>query len=301
MDRITAEVAGAFEHWGVPSILLKGPSTALWLYPGGAGRPYVDSDFLVPPEAWPAAEGALASLGFLNLCDGRTIDEQDPGACAWRRMEDQAVVDLHRRLRGVGVLDGECWRILQGHRESMTVGGIAVDVLSPAARALNLVLHAAHDGIGNQRSVDDLARGLTIVPPTVWHEALTLSVQLKAEASFGAGLRLLPSGMAVADQLKLSRSSAVDVRLHAISAPPLAFGFAALHETRGIGPKVRFLTRNLVPTPSFMRFLFPIARRGRLGMAAAYVCRWFSLLRHVAPGYRTWRNVYRGSRHGTTE
>lgn len=295
VDRVTAEVVRAFEHAGIPSVLLKGPSVALWLYPGGAGRPYVDSDLLVPPEMWTRAEEVLRSLRFVNLFAGTTIDERDPGACPWRRMQDGAVVDLHRRLRGVGVSDGECWRLLAAHRESMSVGGMAIDVLDPAARALNLVLHAAEDGIGNQSSVHDLARGLAVLPPVVWNEALTLSVEFKAGASFAAGLRLLPPGRVLAERLKLPISSSVDVRLHAMSAPPLAFGFAALHQIDGVGRKLRFLTRNLVPTPAYMRFLSPLARRGRLGMIAAYVCRWLFLVRYAASGYRAWRRVYRGS------
>jgi hypothetical protein len=296
VDRVTAEVVGAFREAGVPSILLKGPSVALWLYPRGAGRPYVDSDLLVPPEAWTMAEEVLSSRGFDNLFAGTTIDERDPGACPWRRTHDRAAVDLHRRLRGVDVADDECWRLLQAHRESMSVGGIAVDVLAPAARTLNLVLHAAHDGIGNQRSVHDLARGLEIIPPTLWSEALALGVQLKVQASFAAGLRLLPSGRVLADRLHLPISNSVDVRLHAMSPPPLAMGFAALHERRGFGRKLGFLKRNFVPTPAYMRYLSPLARRGVLGMAAAYVGRWLILVRYAVPSYRAWRRIFREAR-----
>ena len=38
-DRVGAEVIGALQGTGVPTILLKGPSIARWLYPsGGAWR-----------------------------------------------------------------------------------------------------------------------------------------------------------------------------------------------------------------------------------------------------------------------
>ena len=48
IDAVTAEVVGAFAAVGIPSILLKGPALVRWLYPAGEGRPYLDSDLLVP-------------------------------------------------------------------------------------------------------------------------------------------------------------------------------------------------------------------------------------------------------------
>jgi hypothetical protein len=73
-------------------------------------------------------------------------------------------------------------------------------------------------------------------------------------------------------------------------------GFAALHEMRGFGRKLGFLKRNLVPTPAYMRFLYPVARRGLLGMIAAYICRWLLLVRHAVPSYRAWRRIHREAR-----
>jgi hypothetical protein len=78
-----------------------------------------------------------------------------------------------------------------------------------------------------------------------------------------------------------------------MSAPPLAFGFSALHEIRGFGGKLRFLAHNFVPTPAYLRFLSPLARRGRLGMVVAYVCRWLFLIRHAATSYCVWRRLYK--------
>jgi hypothetical protein len=78
-----------------------------------------------------------------------------------------------------------------------------------------------------------------------------------------------------------------------MSPPPLAMGFAALHELPGLRTKLGFLARNLIPTPAYMRFLFPLARRGWLGFVAAYLFRWLLLLRHALPSYRAWRRTYR--------
>lgn len=51
-DRIAAEVTSALRHAAIPTILLKGPSIARWLYPSG-GRHYIDTDILVPGHPRP--------------------------------------------------------------------------------------------------------------------------------------------------------------------------------------------------------------------------------------------------------
>jgi hypothetical protein len=191
------------------------------------------------------------------------------------------------------VSDATCWAVLKKYRETMLVADVPVDVLTPPVRALNLVLHAAHDGIANRKSLAALARGLDVLPENIWMDALPVAQALQADESFGAGLRLLPRGATIADRLKLPVSKGLDVRLHAISPPPLAMGFASLSRINGFSRKVAFIMRNLFPTPAYLRFLFPIAARGPLGMVAAYVCRWAVLGRYALPSYRAWRRIRR--------
>src|SRR5580700_11186524 len=74
-DHVSAEVVGAMQDVGIPSILLKGPSIARWLYPAG-GRSYADTDLLVPARELSRAETVLRSLGFTELVEGLHSFEQ---------------------------------------------------------------------------------------------------------------------------------------------------------------------------------------------------------------------------------
>ena len=294
VDLVTAEVMGGLAEAGVPGILLKGPSVALWLYRGGAGRGYVDSDILVPPESWAVAEEVLASLGFVDPLVDAMTDERDPTASPWQRPRDHAAVDLHRSLRGVGVAPGDVWRVLSAQTEPMNVAGVAVQVLMPPGRTLNLALHAAHEGIRNAQCVEDLGRALRQLSPQTWERAARLARRLEAESSFAAGLGLLAGGRALATELRLPIPQSAEVRLRVTTPPPLALGFAALDEIPGWRPRLRFIGHNLVPTRAFMRFSTPLARHGPLGLGTAYVWRWISLLWHAVPGYRAWRRANEG-------
>jgi hypothetical protein len=294
IDRVTAGVVVSLGRAGVPSILLKGPSVALWLYPGGAGRPYVDSDLLVPIDRWPAAERTLTEQGFANMQAGASVDEQTPHASPWRRSRDGACVDLHRTIAGVGVTPGEAWRVLAAQTASMWVGGAETPVLNEEARAVHVALHAAHNGIANQQSLRDLDLALDRVPEEGWRRAAVLAQRLAAGPSFAAGLRLLPKGQALAGRLRLSAQDSVEVRLRAISAPPLALGFGTLVERRGARAKLRYLGENLVPSPAFMRSWSTLASRGPFGLAVAYVIRWLWLASHAPTGYLAWRRTARG-------
>src|ERR687893_43534 len=64
VDAVSAEVLDALRAAHVPTILLKGPSVAEWLYHQGPGRSYLDTDVLVAPPALADAERVLAELGF---------------------------------------------------------------------------------------------------------------------------------------------------------------------------------------------------------------------------------------------
>jgi Uncharacterised nucleotidyltransferase len=296
IDRVTAEVVIALGSAGVPAILLKGPSVALWLYPGGAGRPYFDSDLLVSPEGLARAEGVLASLGFVDVLAGTMADERGSHATPWLRVRDGAWIDLHRSIPGVAAPDQELWAELVAGAEPMAVGGATVSILAPVARVMLVALHAAHHGIRSGTPLQDLTRAVGQVDPTLWQAAAALAGRLDATPAFAVGLRLLPAGAAIATQLNLPQSISVEVALRADTAPTLALGFAALHNLPGRRAKLAYLQHNLVPSPAFMRFWSPMASRGRPGMLAAYVWRWLWLFWHVIPGYRAWRHAYSKTR-----
>ena len=86
MDLAIAEVVEALREAGIPCILLKGPSTARWLYDPGELRTYIDIDLLVPfPRN--AAGAVLEQLGFAP-CPPETGYAWRPAALGWMRAVD---------------------------------------------------------------------------------------------------------------------------------------------------------------------------------------------------------------------
>src|SRR2546423_854023 len=112
VDEVAAEVIGALREAGVPSILMKGASTAAWLYGDGSPRAYVDCDLLVAPADHAAAEATLSELGF----EVGVADRDTPG---WRLpshewFRGQEIVDLHRTLIGAEASPARAWAVLSG-------------------------------------------------------------------------------------------------------------------------------------------------------------------------------------------
>src|SRR5688572_23403111 len=64
LDAAAQEVAEAFELAHIPSLLLKGRSFALWLYPDPAERDYRDVDLLIRESEFPVAGELLQRIGF---------------------------------------------------------------------------------------------------------------------------------------------------------------------------------------------------------------------------------------------
>ncbi len=295
MDAVTAEVVTALSEAGVRAIVLKGPSLASWLYEDGI-RHYLDSDLLVDPGHVSAAEAVLESLRFEHLPLDDIPHDRPWHAHAWVRRGTGTGVDLHRTLIGAGVAPAEVWRILSDETEPMRVGGLEVEVLNLPARGLHVALHAAADGVRTIKPLTDLAKALERAPEDVWRGASALAARLEATQAFAAGLRLLPAGEALAARLGLPEQRSVEIALRADAAPPLSLGFEWLSSTPGLWRKLRFLGRKLVPPPAFMRAWSPLAeKRGRLGLAVAYLWRPVWLLRHAAPAFRAWWRARRSS------
>jgi hypothetical protein len=282
VDRVTAEVVAAFQSHDVRTILLKGPSLAAWLYDDGAARPYVDSDLLVAPPDLERAGGILAELGF----------EEQPGdaphARAWIRRADGGQVDLHERVPGMSP-PAEAWRMIAAQTDLMRIGPVEVEVPRIPLRALIVALHAAHHGPEAPKPLVDLARALERTPDETWREAMALAGRVSAIGRFTVGLRLLERGGVLADRLRLPSEELVAQATASGSRAQIAIGLDRLAERRGAREKLRLIVAETVPSPDFMRWWSPLARRGRLGLALAYPARVAWLLRHVAPSLRAWR------------
>jgi hypothetical protein len=295
LDATAAEVAIALRNEGVRAILLKGPPLVRWLYGNDSARSSVDVDLLVAPGQLSAAEAALVRLDFSRLATGTGETDRPRHASTWSPHTGAPCVDLHTTIVGIGHSAAHAWNLLSARTEHLEIGGGHIEVLAPPARAMHVVLHAAQHGVREPQPLQDLERALEALPEEIWREAAELAAQLEAIPAFAAGLSLVPAGRELLARLGLPAKGSVESVLRAASAPPLALGLEWLARAPSPGARVRFVVRKIIPPPSFMRIWSPLARRGRAGLAAAYVWRSVWLLLKAGPALRAWRRARRES------
>jgi Uncharacterised nucleotidyltransferase/Transglutaminase-like superfamily len=270
IDAATAEVVGALRDAGVPSILLKGPSVARWIY-DTATRSYGDCDLLVRRSDSEDVEQILRRLGFERGGLYSIPGDWPRHAAVYRRGD--VVVDLHQTLLGVTADAGRFWEALAAHREQMRIAGANVDVLDPAGRAFVLALHSAKDGGRDEKPLRDLERALEILPLELWRSAAEIAAEVGGGEAFAAGLRRCPSGRDVSSLLGLSSQVSREIALRDEDPAALSVGVEWLLRTKGFRRKVGLVARKIVPPPAFLRDWSPLARRGRWGIALAYLGR----------------------------
>jgi len=292
VDAVTAEAVTALRGARVRSILLKGPTLAALLYPGEP-RPYVDSDILVPPSELGRAEAVLTRLGFEQGPVEMEPELGLPHARRWGRTRDDAVVDLHQLIAGVGAAPGELWDELAPLAEPMVVGSVECLVPPVHAVALVVALHAAQHGPDVARPLEDLRRAVTAIPAEEWRRAARLADRLDATINFASGLRLVDSGAELAECIGLPSASLIDAARGPYSSTRLALGFARLADEPTWRGRLAIGRREVAPSPEHMRWWSPIARRGPLGLAAAYVWRFLQLLWRAPPSLLAWRRSMR--------
>jgi Uncharacterised nucleotidyltransferase len=286
-DITTAEVTSAFEESGIRSILLKGPVLNRWLYADGM-RPYRDSDLLVAPADITRAEEILARRGFEHApLDDLTFD-RPWHAHAWIRARDGANVDLHRTLIGVGAGAEKVWSVLWAQTQQALVEGTTAQVLAPPALALHVALHAAQDGRRLGSPLEDLRRALDQVNDATWRAAAALAEELDAGPAFAAGLREDAAGIALAERLELATTTTMEIALRARAAPQLALSVEWLTRAPTLRAKVALVASKVFPPPAYMRSWAPIARRGRLWMASAYLWRVVWMALQAPAALRAW-------------
>jgi hypothetical protein len=292
VDALTAEVAGAFDREGIETLVLKGPVLARWLYPGEV-RPYGDSDLMVAPENRARAVDVLDELGFVEHMPWLpTPLSLDIGRTAFSR-RGGGMVDLHWQLPG---LDGDpdaIWGCLAASAERLVIGGLELRVPDRDTVLLHVVLHAAqHANLGDSRPREDLRRALACVEDSGWSRALGLARAYRGVPAFAAGLLLLPKGRDLACELGLGEASSLQyaLRREDVIAEQL---YVLLSAGEGIRWKLAIAASRIFPRPDHMRWWSPLARRGKRGLAGAYVWRaiWTigQALRATRTLWRAWR------------
>lgn len=267
-DGQAARAVGMLEAAGIPALVLKGASLAEWLY-GKEIRSYSDADVMVSPDSFEAAEVALERGGY-----SRKVD--DLHASAWLREGDPIAIDLHRRLWVVGSSPRFVWRLLWGRSVVQEIGGRRCRVLDPVARALVVALHQAHHhalGQDTTRTAADLRRLLDQLSTDDWRAVADLTSDLRATLNLAAGLRSVddPRAAAIADELRLPDARLVERATQPDAIVPLIGAMANIRFARGPRRKLRALRQEIVPPADELRDKSRLARRGRGGLAVAYV------------------------------
>ena len=295
VEATAASVLRALREAGVRAVLLKGPVLRRWLYDDEPVRGFGDVDLLVGPVQLAGAGATLQRLGFRRKVP---VDGVNREACAdtWVVAEDTVPVELHWTLEGVRATPEHLWEALSAETTTFNLGDLGVEVLGLPARAMHVALHSAQHGARSGRATRDLERALSRVEMGTWRAAATLAARVEATEAFAAGLRILPAGRDLAGRLDLPDHVSTGTLLHLAGEPRLALGIERLAAAEGARAKAALLGRKVLPEPEFMRAWSSLARRGPLGMAAAYIWRPIYLLA-AAPGAAwNWARAHRRAR-----
>ncbi len=296
LDCVLAEIVRVFEPLGVRALLLKGPAFARWLYDDPSQRPYGDIDLLIAPEWFATASRGLAGCGFEPWQAGWHPHEVVDHHEIWLRREQlPACVELHHTLHLVPAPRSLVWQRLSEGAQAIEVAGARIETPGPAASALIVAVHAMQGG--HPRHVRDVRQALARVDWPTWQAASTLAQELGALEPFAAGLRIDPGGCELAQRLGLGTyTSSRALRLRASTPPYTALGIERLVSTPGAGARLRLLGHKLIPSRAFMRARYPLARRRRGGLIAAYTYRPFVLAAKLPRGSLAWLRAARQQR-----
>lgn len=290
VDVVAAEVVTALDAAGIPSLLLKGPAVAAWLYGPSEVRPYVDIDLLVPVDRRADAEGVLDRLGFRYLFEGVRPVEEKLHARTWVR-GDEPTVDLHTTLNVLPTEAPHAFAVLGADARTLVVSGVVVAVPRPACMALIVALHALQRGPGEQQLLDELARAIRIGGIDLWKEAAGVASELRAGGLLRAALGLVPTGAALADEIGLPPVPVRAAILATASADAraCALAFDRIGTSSSWRHKGSLLMRLVIPTPSYLR---ATRAGGDAGLVAGYRRRW-TRLKSARDGYLIWRSAIR--------
>jgi hypothetical protein len=276
LDAAAEDALNALDAAGVAALLLKGPALAQTLYRPDEHRGYFDVDLLVAPGDLAAAGSVLASLGYGNVSELQGVDDVAGilHAQLFSRLDagfGNVSIDLHWRLAGCDAPPQTVWNALISHRTTVELGGRRVATLGSSGRALHLALHAAQHGPDDLKAMGDLDRGLIRLPPQLWVEAAQLARDLRATEALAAGLRLLPRGVVLADELRLPRADALLWQIaHRNERPRGVFHLQAFTDASSLRERIGVARRSLLPARAWIVWERPWAARGGLWLSAAY-------------------------------
>ncbi|MDT4913456.1 MAG: hypothetical protein QOC66_2584 [Pseudonocardiales bacterium] len=274
LDLLAVEVSRQLERSGIPHALLKGPSTANWLY--DPPRVYNDVDVLVPLSRVTAAAAALTTAGIAAASGGGVGEEASHSLLMISSGGFE--IDVHISLPALPTAGDRVWKTLASHLEPLDLGVGTVPALDTPGRCLVLALHALNRAAHPQAG-EDLRRALVAAGDESWARATDLAASLGAADLFDAGL----STVADSDRPMSRRAY-----LYASGAPSAALGLQRLREARR-RELPRLILREVVPTRGFMVKAYPGTAGRRFGLLRAHLLRWKGLVKALPGAVRAVR------------
>lgn len=274
LDVLAVRLSACLTGAGLPHVLLKGPSTANWLY--DPPRPYQDVDLLVPLSQADRVVEVLSEAGLARSRSG-TLGEEAPHSWLLHSAEGFEV-DLHVSLPAVPADGDRLWEVMAPHVEPLALDVGTIPALDEVGRCLVLALHCLMTPVG--KPAEDLKRARQAADASVWAAVDELAVSLGVADLVAAGLSLVGSADA-----PLSRRA----RLYLVDAPDAAFGLERLARARR-RDLPRLVWRELVPSRGFMAH---DAKRPDLhgrALVAAHLSRWRRLARQLPAAFRALRS-----------
>lgn len=269
LEHLAIELIDELATGGIGAMLLKGPVLERWLYPGEI-RPSRDVDLLIAPASRPRAVDILRDAGFRSWMLAPL--SVDPGGTDFQRGDD--VVDLHCAIPGLFGDPNMIWDELWAKTKGFIVAGVELPVPNQETVLLHVALHAGHHAnFPGSKPFEDLRRAIDRASYKEWQRALELAYAYDGVAAFATGLHISSEGRPLARRLGLEdvRSFRFSLRReNNLIAEEIEAFFSS---PAPIGHKMATIARELFPTPTYMRSWSPLARRGRFGLAAAYVWR----------------------------
>jgi Uncharacterised nucleotidyltransferase len=285
-DALTAEVIEAMGAAGIRALLFKGPVVERWLYDQPGERTYGDIDLLVAPSDFAPAESVLTELGFEMVLAGFRDRELQSHERDWAR--DWCRVDLHRALWGFGCSAEVAWAVISESTDRFEIGGATVEVPAEPVHALIVAVHALKHG-PPQRWSSELRLAINRTADSMWWEAAKIATRVDALGPFTVGLQTIPSGRELVDRLGLHSVADAEAHLRALGFTPGSLTLLHVANAAGSRARLSLIMAKLGPSPAFMRYQYPLARRGRLGLAAAYGSRFVAMCRQAPAGLRSLR------------
>ena len=202
LDMLAVQISQELTLAGVPHALLKGPSTATWLYDPPRG--YRDVDMLVPLSRVTDAVEALRASGIATADAGGVGEEAQHSLLMHSAAGFE--VDLHVSLPTVALHGDRVWNVLAPHVELLELGIGTVPALDEAARCLVLALHAI--GTAVSQPIDDLRQAVRIADSDAWRGAEDLARRLDVADLLAGGLQMVNpavGGPAMSPYLRVRR------------------------------------------------------------------------------------------------